>query len=1488
MLEKIKIIQMVKHIISNTLHSKSVQAAYLFLFSLILPTLSYAEIEENTVEGKPALTTIWVVGDKDLVADAFNACAMLFGSGGIAGALLLSSVIVIGTMAFSTLIQRNMQVFNYVIIFVIVMALFSVKTTVYIASYYDLNPKTGRVQGSVIGATTGSYKAVGNVPVGIAWPLGVMSSVSQTISRQFNTALNNNESGYLIQGSEGYFSPLKTVLRLRNQWNTPENQYLMQNISAVMSKDSACGWKKNSDQLGKSGIRGLLTNSHPSGAEVSIVIPEINPTTGEVLSAETHRVDCALAGLVINAQMLQSVVTLQGKEYSQLAESMAKSRHLSLTASGTKSQYQNSVKETQAEVDKVPNLVVRKMNGGGYTNNVGITIQDTNQFLTQIRTMAAAQSGNRLTYKDAEDKNIIPSTMIVGNATTVSNINAAEIQANMIYGNLLLNCLSGDPTCTRYDMLMTDARSRANLDSAGNASMYAHYMHYGMNILMFIYVVMSPIILIVIVAMGVQGWRLIKSYLLFAVWINSWLPATIAIAYYQLRGYETAIEKLVSSLSHDAGLIYSPVVMNNILNASQDTIASASNFMASVPLLMMALLSGSIYGLTQLAQKAVMSGKDYINEGAVVQSPDDPNSYNGQIAQMMMRSTGGNATSANASYLTLGTKQGDHTAFKLFAGTQMAEQAKSSISSKIDALESITNTGTWTHADSYSEAVDKGILIGTSQNGEKAISFNQGSSHDVNQVDTSKANWALSLDAKGNVVSLPNDKGGVSVGASAGYGKEDSVGQTVQITHQNGQTETLREGMQIARTDTITGNFGTITGEEFMQAQSQQLSHQKAQLSAIETAQTQSSGGEISVNFDNALYNHAVSHPAMAEVRNDALVKAGEYSKDFEQDIMRSGNNMAKELQIAKDALVSNDISKVQAAGAYLSHIFDHSGIDGGHGIADQIDGYTATKASNFDGHIRQEINQDISAHNAERMGDFKDDTISQKGNQVHQDIETGKVSVGAEAGRLKFAQEHNGYSHEQVAQLRELNNQEIIEQAKSYMARLEDIHSNKMQKQDYGASDEFFEGAKYLWNKEDASLLDKSVAVLGFAAGAFEWGLSKVPFVNDMNKHVLASADEENWKEAIADGQKQGLSIQEMLESERFTSQIKNAKEHLGDQPLTDEIAKQVGEPKYGDELAKLDKATDTPPPAEEKSFGDKALEVAGEVAESAIKGVLGISEAHAADMPPEHFQQTNKEQTENKPFNPLDYDPRTDNWSRTGDAWKQVKDDTLNKENAEKKYNLPVDKWLAEHKDWQEKHSDWRLGVTSKKYEVGNRGVGTISSGEGDKGGKSYGLYQISTAPNGGTIPSYLKSSAYKKEFDGLTVNSKEFQAKWKEIAKRDPDGFAKDQHDFIERTHYKPLLKQLDKMGIDLENRSPAIQDAIWSTSVQYPPRLAKSIFKDSLAGQDINKLTDAEIIKKVYDYKHANVHKHFDGSSKKTQASVRQRTIDEPKDLLKLCD
>ena len=164
------------------------------------------------------------------------------------------------------------------------------------------------------------------------------------------------------------------------------------------------------------------------------------------------------------------------------------------------------------------------------------------------------------------------------------------------------------------------------------------------------------------------------------------------------------------------------------------------------------------------------------------------------------------------------------------------------------------------------------------------------------------------------------------------------------------------------------------------------------------------------------------------------------------------------------------------------------------------------------------------------------------------------------------------------------------------------------------------------------------------------------------------------------------------------------------------------------------------------------------------------------------------------------------------------------------------------------------WHIGQTSARYESRGRGAGVISSGKGDHGGVSYGAHQLSSKK--GTLKEYLDQSPYGKHFDGLVPATPEFDAKWRGLAKADP-GFAKDQHDFIGRSHYGEQRSALKERGLNLDGRGRAVQDALWSTSVQFR-NLTPAIFAKGLAEKfgnncDLSKLSDRDIVEAVQDYK-----------------------------------
>ena len=133
------------------------------------------------------------------------------------------------------------------------------------------------------------------------------------------------------------------------------------------------------------------------------------------------------------------------------------------------------------------------------------------------------------------------------------------------------------------------------------------------------------------------------------------------------------------------------------------------------------------------------------------------------------------------------------------------------------------------------------------------------------------------------------------------------------------------------------------------------------------------------------------------------------------------------------------------------------------------------------------------------------------------------------------------------------------------------------------------------------------------------------------------------------------------------------------------------------------------------------------------------------------------------------------------------------------------------------------WRLGTLSSKYETSGRGPGTVSSGQGDPGGVSYGSYQM-TSRGGGTVLRFVSDPAFpwRDRFAGLTSGSDAFSAAWRALAAERPDAFFAAQHAYIQRTHFDPLVRRVrSASGLDLSERSHALQDAAWSTAVQHGP-------------------------------------------------------------------
>jgi len=160
--------------------------------------------------------------------------------------------------------------------------------------------------------------------------------------------------------------------------------------------------------------------------------------------------------------------------------------------------------------------------------------------------------------------------------------------------------------------------------------------------------------------------------------------------------------------------------------------------------------------------------------------------------------------------------------------------------------------------------------------------------------------------------------------------------------------------------------------------------------------------------------------------------------------------------------------------------------------------------------------------------------------------------------------------------------------------------------------------------------------------------------------------------------------------------------------------------------------------------------------------------------------------------------------------------------------------------------------LGTLSAKYETGGRGPGVVSTGAGDPGGVSYGSYQMATKM--GVPQKFVKQAGFPwlTDFQNLNAGTADFTACWKRIAANEPDAFQKCQHEYIKQTHYDLLAaKILSDDGLDVNTRSRALQDVVWSTAVQHGG--ATSMIHKALANVSCARTDpgfDEQLIRAIY--------------------------------------
>lgn len=195
--------------------------------------------------------------------------------------------------------------------------------------------------------------------------------------------------------------------------------------------------------------------------------------------------------------------------------------------------------------------------------------------------------------------------------------------------------------------------------------------------------------------------------------------------------------------------------------------------------------------------------------------------------------------------------------------------------------------------------------------------------------------------------------------------------------------------------------------------------------------------------------------------------------------------------------------------------------------------------------------------------------------------------------------------------------------------------------------------------------------------------------------------------------------------------------------------------------------------------------------------------------------------------------------------------------------------------------------LGYISAKYESGGN-AGSVSSGNGDYGGISYGIPQFSSKE--GSADSFIRwlKQNYPnigELFGNLKAGTKDFGNKWKEVANNFSD-FGDIQQEYAYQTNTIPFIERTKELtGVDL-SRSRKLQELAISRANQHGSA-GTYIFKDENGNLVINNnMSDDEIINATYNNLINRVGTFFRSSSKSVQKSVANRFKNEKQDLLNI--
>ena len=139
-------------------------------------------------------------------------------------------------------------------------------------------------------------------------------------------------------------------------------------------------------------------------------------------------------------------------------------------------------------------------------------------------------------------------------------------------------------------------------NDAGNAMLVSATAPKFMDVLFFIFIASTPIVMFMVAANPEGGLKIAGSYVLFGMWTQSWVPMmAIVMSWYQ--------QELRNLASPPGGAQVTAESMGFYMRHVYTTTIASANMLQQAPYIMSALMAGSMLGLAGIVSKASSAGK---------------------------------------------------------------------------------------------------------------------------------------------------------------------------------------------------------------------------------------------------------------------------------------------------------------------------------------------------------------------------------------------------------------------------------------------------------------------------------------------------------------------------------------------------------------------------------------------------------------------------------------------------------------------------------------------------------------------------------------------------------------------------------------------------------------------------------------------------------------------------------------------------------------